>query len=464
MDCGSWGSRRQRECDEVYTYGMKWFWSIVATIALATPCAAHAAFSFSEIMFDASGADTKHEWVELYNDGEATDLSTFKFFENGSNHGLTLHAGSASIAANGYAIIADDAATFLLDYPSYTGPLFDASFSLSNTGEAISLRTADLVDVATATYTGEAGALGDGNSIHFTNGSWVARVPTPGSGAPNSSQPPAPATGGSSGQSPSSSVAASEPEPPKITVDAGPDRTVVVGAGAVFSATAYGLKQEPLASARYVWNLGNAATKEGKSILYAYTIPGTYVVTVDASNAGVSATDRIVVTVVPADIVVTRANKDFIEIENRTSHELDLGLWQVRVNAQLFVLPPHTLVRGKGTIILQNDATNLTPLAVHEVQLFYPNGVQAGGPAPEILFVGDPVPHKITTQTQSNTKNVPKPEPPTIEAAKQNEELLAATVAQKSPQSMHVWLFGVGVVIVFGIGTVLLLRRGASAP
>ncbi len=443
---------------------MKWFWSMVATIALATPCAAHAAFSFSEIMFDASGADTKHEWVELYNEGEATDLSTYKFFENGSNHGLTLYAGTVSVAANGYAVIADDAATFLLDYPSYTGPLFDASFSLSNTGEAISLRTADLVDVATATYTGDAGALGDGNSIHFVSGSWVSRSPTPGSAAPSSSQPPAPTTTGSSGQSSSSSAVSSEPELPKITVDAGPDRTVVVGAGAVFSATAFGLKQEPLASARYVWNLGNAATKEGKSILYAYTIPGTYIVTVDASNAGVSATDRIIVTVVPADIVVTRATKDFIEIENRTSYELDLGLWQVRVGAQLFVLPPHTLVRGKGTIILQNDATGLAPLAVHEAQLLYPNGVQAGGPAPEVLFVGDPVPYNKVTEVQTNTKNVPKPEPRTIEAAKQNEELLAAAVTQESSKSMYSWLFGVGVVVVIGIGTVLFLRRGTSAP
>jgi PKD repeat protein len=434
---------------------------MVATIALATPFAAYAAFSFSEIMFDAAGTDTKHEWVEVYNDGDATDLSTFKFYENGSNHGLTLHSGSATISANGYAIIADDAATFLIDFPSYTGPLFDASFSLSNMGETVSLRSTDLVDVATANYTADSGALGDGNSIHFINGSWVSRSPSPGSVAPSGSQPPAPTT--QTGQNTSSSVF-SESEAPKITVDAGPDKTVVVGAGAVFSATAYGLKQEPLTSARYVWNLGNAVTKEGKSILYAYTIPGTYIVTVDASNAGVSATDRVQVTVVPADIVVTRANQDYIEIENRTSYELDLGLWQVRVGTQLFVLPSHSLVRGKGTIILQNDATGLAPSAAREVVLLYPNGVLAGGPAPEILFTGESVAQKVETQTQLTPKIVSEPAPPLIKTAEQNEELLAATVTAESNNSMYPWIFGVGIVVVIGVGTVLFLRRGTSAP
>src|SRR3989344_9127035 len=158
---------------------MKRFWSMVATIALATPFAAHAAFSFSEIMFDAPGTDTKHEWVEVYNTGDATDLSEFKFFENGSNHTLTLYGGSATVQSGGYAIIADDAATFLLDFPAFTGTLFDASFSLSNTGETIVLRDAALVDVATATYSGDGGAQGDGNSLNFISGVWTPRTATP---------------------------------------------------------------------------------------------------------------------------------------------------------------------------------------------------------------------------------------------------------------------------------------------
>ncbi len=425
----------------------------LALVILTAPTAAHATFSFTEIMYDAPGTDTKHEWVEILNDGAAVDISGYKLFENGTNHGLTLHSGSATV--NGYAIIADDAATFLLDFPSYTGPLFDASFSLSNTGESLELRDASLITVASATYSADAGAAGDGNTLNGTGGAWVARTPSPGAVASGGQTPPPPAGSGESNSNSGTSAPTPTPEA-KITVDAGTDRTVVVGAGAAFTATAYGVKQEPLASARYVWNFGNGATREGKSVMYAYTIPGTYTPTVDASSGGYAATDRITVTAVPADIVVTRASAEFIEIENRTTHELDLGLWQIGVHGTLFVLPTHTLFPARKAVAFPSSVTGLTPVRAHDVTLYYPNGTKAAGPAPEVTFIST-APQAVAAASPVQVSD--KAEPSVLgTSTEEYGKRLTAAVGETTPGWAWASFGALAVLVLAGFAALVYLQ------
>lgn len=448
-----------------------------ALLVLLSPFAAHAAFSFTEIMYDASGTDTKHEWVELQNTGSAVDMTGYKFYENGSNHGLTLVAGPATVGAGGYVVIADDAVTFLGDYPSFSGTLFDSAFSLSNTGEAVSLRDESLIDVASVSYTSDAGAAGDGNSLNTLSGAWYPRLPTPGGAAASGSAEPTPASsppatsnsnttsGGSSGTAPQNAVSPATEEP-KITVRAGEDRTVIVGAETAFTAAALGIKGEPLTTARYVWSFGNAATKEGRSVLYTYTIPGTYIVVVDASSAEHGATDRITVTAVAADIAVTRANADFIELHNRTSRELDLGLWQLGVGGVFFVLPPRTIIGANKAIPLPKDVTGLTPATPSDVTLYYPNGMKATLSAPEVAMATQAlapsapasVPKKKTTTTKAK-----KSEPRVLGATTTTEPTRAALVAAaiEAPSREFAWVsFAIlGVFIVGGVGALFFLSR-----
>src|SRR3990167_6884392 len=122
----------------------------------------YASVIVSEVMYDLEGADTGREWVEIQNDGVAVDLTGWKFFEGGVNHGLTLIQGDISLLQNGFAVIADNAEKFLLDWPGFSGMLFDSVFSLSNTGETLVLRNSELADVDSVTYSSEWGANGDG--------------------------------------------------------------------------------------------------------------------------------------------------------------------------------------------------------------------------------------------------------------------------------------------------------------
>src|SRR3989344_6805654 len=100
----------------------------------------YASVVITEVMYDLEGADTGREWVKIQNDGVAVDLTGWKFFEGGGNHGLTLVQGDISLPQNGFAVIADNAEKFLLDWPGFSGTLFDSVFSLSNTGETLILR------------------------------------------------------------------------------------------------------------------------------------------------------------------------------------------------------------------------------------------------------------------------------------------------------------------------------------
>jgi hypothetical protein len=154
-------------------------WLLVLLILILFESAV--AIQISEIMYDLPGSDTGREWVEICNNNSvAENLTGWKFFEGGTNHGLTLTNGSWILDAGAYAIIADNPATFLQDNPSYAGTLFDSSFSLSNTGEQIGLKNSSLELVESITYNSSWGANGNGNSLQFVNGNWCEGNTTPG--------------------------------------------------------------------------------------------------------------------------------------------------------------------------------------------------------------------------------------------------------------------------------------------
>lgn len=438
------------------------------TVLLSTtPTAALAAFSFTEIMYDASGTDTKHEWVEVYNTGTSADMSEYKLFENGTNHGLTLVAGSATVGAGGYAVIADDAATFLTDFPSFAGTLFDSAFSLSNSGETVTLRDESLTDIATASYTAADGAAGDGNSLNYIGGAWYPRSPTPGDGAATgsaeitSTETQQTQTESASTDESTVSGSAGPEEKPKVTVSAGPDRVVVVGAGALFTASAFGMTGDPLVSARYVWNFGNAATKDGKSVMYAYTIPGTYSVTVEAQNGGHTAIDKVSVTVVPADIVVTRANAEFIEIHNKTNRELDLSLWQLSVHGVVFVLPPYTTIGANKAMAIPADASKLSPSSPLDVFLFYPNGVRAATAAPELSFTSSgsrPVVQPSARPAAAKLKSEPRVLGAQTTELEEKSKQIAAAIESTSPQWAWFSFLLLGLMVLGGLVTLAYIQ------
>ena len=141
-----------------------------------------AGMQINEIMYDLkTGSDDGREWVEVFNNSNVpVDISNYRFFENDTNHKLKLIQGDANIPPQGYAVIVSDPVKFKIDYPNFSGIIFDSAFSLNNTGEALAIKDQDLHVVDEYTYNSSTGGAGDGNSLQKINGAWIGALPTPG--------------------------------------------------------------------------------------------------------------------------------------------------------------------------------------------------------------------------------------------------------------------------------------------
>lgn len=355
--------------------------------------------SINEIMYDPQGADAdaqgnSHEWIEIYNGGASPiPLGAWKLFEAKTNHTITKVSGDDTVAAGGYAIIADDPTEFLADHPGFLGQVFDSSFSLSNTGETLILRDKDLNDIDTATYTKADGGAGDGNSLQWIRGGWHGAPPTP--GAPSSSESGASGSGvGSFGEEGATSSEQSSsqnthvmgaslwPTDPQVFADAGPaERSVVVGADAVFTGRVWGLKKEPIENARMQWVFGDGGSSEGHAVLHHYRYPGTYIVILTGSSGYFSGTDRVVVHAVPAQVSISRvlrSPESFIEIKNDGGEDLDLSGWFLRAATTTFEFPPNTILAARNAVVFPGDITHIAPSTeTQDVTLLYPNGTTA---------------------------------------------------------------------------------------
>jgi hypothetical protein len=132
-----------------------------------------ASLIISEIMYNPLGTDESHEWIEIYNNDNSTiNLTGWKFYEDETDHSINLVQGSYILQPDSYAIIADNAEQFLIDYPSYSQTLFDTSFgSLSNNGEFIALKNQNSTLIYEINYTTEI-ANGNGKSLEFYQSVW----------------------------------------------------------------------------------------------------------------------------------------------------------------------------------------------------------------------------------------------------------------------------------------------------
>ena len=363
---------------------------------------AFAQVEITEIMYDfEEGSDSGREWVEIHNtNGDLIDISDWRFFEAETNHKLKIIFGGGILSSGEYAIIVSDDVKFYIDNPTFSHDVLDSSFSLSNTGEVLTIRDSDLNDVNLVTYSSEWGANGDGNSLQKVNGSWCAGTPTPGmenisvcADSPDDDPNPALRDGqGDDEEYPPDDRSTQEQElpatysgtipswteEPKISTYAGArKRIVLAGADINFEGKSNGVDGKLLPYARHVWNFGDGSQGIGKEIIHTYYYPGEYVVVLNTTSGEYAAMDRILVEVIPADILISNVsfdNPSFIEIYNKTSYELDLSRWQLKVGEWKFTIPRDTFIRPKKKIIFPSQVTKFSFKKGSEITLLYPSG------------------------------------------------------------------------------------------
>jgi len=347
---------------------------LTAFLFAVLPGSVYASISINEIMYDLEGVDSGREWIEILNSsGEQVDLSGWKFYESGTNHGLNLFQGDPTISPGSYVIIADDASKFLLDSPNFSGTIFDSSFSLKNTGETLSIRDPDLNDIDQVSYIADWGGSGDGNSLQKISGSWVSGFPTP--GAENIVSSPGDSEEQEQGGGTTGSSSTSWPVEPQIYANAGGDKVMIAGAPGEFEGKALGLLEEPLTNARYSWNFGDGTSKEGKKVLHTYQYPGDYIVFLNVSSGKFSASDRINIKVVESTIIISDVSASFyIELHNQSPYEINLSGWMLKTNGSHFSFPKDSVIGSNQKLKFSSTVTKLGFSFYDKVELLYPNG------------------------------------------------------------------------------------------
>ncbi|MDB5266871.1 MAG: Lamin globular tail-like protein [Parcubacteria group bacterium] len=346
-------------------------------------------------MYDLLGSDSGREWIEIYNSGSTpitigggSGSGSWRFGDNSGAHTLTLSAGSATLAAGEYAIIANDPSSngFLSDWPSFSGNIFKSSFSLPNTSATLSIKDGSGIVTDQISYTSSQGAGGDGNSLQNSSSGWLSAAPTPGivsastsavpvatstpdqdatSTTPQTTTSAKSSSGEASAHYGSASLSAVEPIS-KFEIGAGRDRLGVIGSPVEFKAE---MKYTYNGYMNFKWSFGDGAIGYGSQISHSYAYPGEYVVVLNASSLGGQAVSRASVKVMPVQFSITVATPERVEITNQSKSEVNLFGRALVTSGKTFVFPEDTILKAGQKISFSSSVTGIQPSDATKVSL-----------------------------------------------------------------------------------------------
>lgn len=340
---------------------------------LLFPLTTFAQVVINEIMYDLPGADSGREWVELYNSGSGpVDTTGWKLIDASSHNAWTATQGNLVLPAGGYAIISNDTALFLTDWPGFTGNLFKATFTLPNTSGTLSLKDVAGAIVDTVTYNSQTGAAGDGNSLHRSGATLFAAAATPGAGegvSPSTTTPPGSSTPSAETSSGAGSIGAGS-ESTNFSVRTDKSKGAIVNIPVYFLATLSPRSSED--NAQFTWSFGDGVVAQGPSVHHSYEFPGQYVAIVRARLGNQFALGRVMVNVTPfgaAIVSVIPGNFGAVTIVNNGSHEVSLGNFMLTHRAHIFTLPEDLVLVPGGQIRLSNRVSGLISSPGEQIEL-----------------------------------------------------------------------------------------------
>lgn len=130
-----------------------------------------------------------------------------------------------------------------------------------------------------------------------------------------------------------------------------------------------------ISDAQIVWSFGDGSAEQGSSVTKTFHYPGTYVVSVVATEGGVQAEDEMVVSVEKASVHIRAVTSDGITVTNDSSNELDLSGWRFSTDEGFFRIPIGMRILPKSSVLFPWSILRL-PITFGAA-LSYPDGVSA---------------------------------------------------------------------------------------
>ncbi|MCC6323883.1 lamin tail domain-containing protein [Candidatus Nomurabacteria bacterium] len=430
-----------------------------------------ASIEITEVMYDVSGTDTNREWVEIYNNSSsAVDINKWYFFSDNTKHTL---AGNTTLGANSYAVIVQNADKFRLDYPDFSGTIYDSSWTgLNNEGEVISLKDPDLNVVNTVNYNSNMGANGDGKSLQKIDGEWVASNPTPSrintknddsnNGDQNKNQESTNTT--SSSSTDKTKVVA--PEAPRvITTKIIAKNNVSTRIGFQIEASTIGYKKEKLDSGKFVWSFGDGFSYEEsvhKPFEYAYQYAGDYVLTLTYYESTLStkpiATDSMIISVVDPELFIVKvgdSSDPYVEIKNQSENKMSLAGWVLNSNSTSFKLPIGMAILPNKSIVLSSKATHFSTTDIEHLYLYAPNGSLVST-YPSVKNIELPI-NKVKNSSNNYNSNYQN------QKINSNSEIdlnnITAKLGDKKIPNNYLPILGLVVIIALGVTAIVFANK-----
>lgn len=353
---------------------------ILGTCFLLSQVVCAHALIINEVLSNPIGDDGGREWIEVYNNSDTdVDLTSLTIsIKGGSFIPVTPVSGGTTLVPHGYAIIGSTvsgATKFMLDYPSFSKPLFKSGISLVNTGvTSIELKIGGVVVDTLASYT----AAKEGNTYSYLSGSFVSGVPTP--GEENQAAPDKQEDATTTPTSSQVGIAKMSSPSADIVLYLPLEKTVVAGAPSLFSVSSLTHAGKVIDGMSYVWSFGDGGERTGSSTLYRYFYPGRYVAQVEGTNGFIAGTGRMMVRVVTPDLRMSSINDGkygkYIDITNPNPYDLDISGWKLVIDSVPYSFPKNTILLGSGDTHVSGAAMGFASTTVSSstlIKLLFPS-------------------------------------------------------------------------------------------
>ncbi len=152
----------------------------------------------------------------------------------------------------------------------------------------------------------------------------------------------------------------------KFEIGAGRARLGMVGTPMQFKPE---MKYSYSGNMTFKWSFGDGAIGYGQVLSHSYAYPGEYVVVLNVSSPGGQAVSRVNVKIVPADISISSASPERVEVSNNSKNEVNLFGRAIFFQDHSFVFPEDTIIKAGQKISFASSITGLNPFNQNDVSI-----------------------------------------------------------------------------------------------